>query len=56
MRYTFEIKTLSVSLGTVVADSLEEAKNLIEDEEWDDINIMDEYDREYGELINIKEE
>lgn len=52
--FKFSIETKSVGLGYVNADTLEEAKEKIANEEWDD--IYDEVNVTFGELIDIKGE
>lgn len=52
--YRFLIEIVSMGKGYVEADSIEEAKQKIEDEDWDD--IYDVTDEEYGEIIEIEED
>jgi len=54
MNYQFKIKMTSVGLGYVEADSLEEARKLINSGDYDD--IYDEVDCEHGEIIEIWED
>lgn len=51
--FQFSIKMTSKGLGYLSAETLEEAKEKIKNEEWDD--IYDEIGQEFGELIEITE-
>ena len=53
IKYKFRIKTTSVSFGVVTAETEDEAIELINNEEWDD--IIDMYQMEYGNIISIEE-
>lgn len=52
--YRFLIEITSTGKGYVEADSIEEARQKIEDGDWDD--IYDQTDEEFGEIIEIEEE
>jgi hypothetical protein len=50
--YKFEIEVRMKGLGYVYAETLEEAREKIELEEWQD--IYDQVDEEYGEIYKIE--
>lgn len=54
MIYQFEIEMKCTGLGVVEANNLDEAKELIKKEEWDD--IIDTYNLTYVKLLEIKED
>mgnify|MGYP000953611445 CR=1 FL=1 len=51
--FAFTISSKCIERGYVVASNLEEAKEKIANEEWDD--IYDTIDTTYEELIDIEE-
>lgn len=52
--YNFKIEINSVGEGYVYAKDVEDAKEKINEHDWDD--IYDETDREFGEILEIEEE
>lgn len=52
--YSFLIEIKSIGKGYVEADSIEEARQKIEDGDYDD--IYDEVGEEFGEIIDIEED
>ena len=52
--YRFLIEITSTGKGYVEADSIEAARQKIEDGDWDD--IYDQTNEEFGEIIEIEEE
>ena len=52
--YNFTIEINHIGKGYVYASDLEEAKEKINEHDWND--IYDETDTEFGEILEIKEE
>ncbi len=52
--YNFDIEITRIGKGYVYAKNIEEAKEKINEHDWDD--IYDESDGEFGEILEIKEE